>query len=327
MIRATAVAVVFFAAFSIRVDGQAQAVAPDQKYLFVKANNLPALGKKVIAAGNEGYGVEIVARFADSPIMIMKRDGAGPRTYRTVKTARLITFVKELNEAGSLGFRVVPASVLGPFAVLEQQRAGMRFKYATAEGIEEAAKATADARKRGLTLVAVLGVGGMGPTFKPVVLFEEVEGASAAPGGPDDRDYRFVATGKTSTLEKEIIQAAADGFRVIAAGIMSVVMERDPASSATPVDYRVAAMLRVNTAERELQAAGAEGFRIVVVPDHQKEGVFVLSRRSGTSERFEYQIVRVKATTANEVLLRAEAAGFRVVVLFDDLVVFERAAA
>jgi hypothetical protein len=83
-------------------------------------------------------------------------------------------------------------------------------------------------------------------------------------------------------------------------------------------------MRRVDTAERELQNAGAEGFRIAVVPDHSQEGVFVLRRTPGTSERFTYQIARLKPKTANEQLLQADAYGFRIAVLFNDLVVLER---
>jgi hypothetical protein len=101
-------------------------------------------------------------------------------------------------------------------------------------------------------------------------------------------------------------------------------MARQADSAPSPEDYRVIAMRRVGTAERELQEAGAEGFRIAVVPDHSQEGVFVLRRTPGASDRFNYQIMRLKSKTANEQLLQADTNGFRAVILFNDLVVLER---
>ena len=105
---------------------------------------------------------------------------------------------------------------------------------------------------------------------------------------------------------------------------MTVIMERDPSAS-VPVDYRVIAMRYADTAARELQAAGAEGFRIALVPQSTAEGVFVLQRSPGQSERFTYIVGRLKEENPNELLARAEAEGFRVVLLFSDLVVLERA--
>ena len=324
MIRDTAAVVVLIASFTMRVDGQVPAAAPDAQYMFI--DSVSGLGNKVTQAGKDGYGVQFVARFADAPGMILKRDGRGPRSYRLLETARLSSFVKELNEAGAGGFRIVPASVKRKSAVLEQQPDGARFTYSVVEGNGDgSARMLADARKRGLALVAIFGVdGGLNVNQKAVFLYEETERAApAVPSG--EREFRIAVTGRTSTLEKEITQAAAEGFRVIAAGgFLTVLMEREPASTPPPEDYRVIAMRRVGTAERELQEAGAEGFRIAVVPDHSQEGVFVLHRTPATSERFTYQIARLKPKTANEQLLQANAAGFRIAVLFSDLVVLER---
>ena len=258
--------------------------------------------------------------------MILKRDGRGPRSYRLVSTARLSSFVKELNEAGAAGFRLVPSSVKGTSAVLEQQPDGARFTYSTIEGVgANSIGARADARKRGLARVGMLSLdGGLSFNQKPAFLLEGIEGA-APPSPSGESEYRILTTSRTATLEKEIVQAAAEGFDAVAAGYMIVLMERVASVAAPPSDYRVIAMRRVATAGRELQEAGAEGFRIRVVPDHSQEGVFVLHRASGSSERFDYHIARLKPKTANEQLVQAEGAGFRIAVLFNDLVVLEHA--
>ena len=319
MIRHAVAVVVLLASFTMCVDGQT-ATAPDLQYIFIDRYS----SKKVIEAGNDGFAVQCVARFAQS--MILKRDGRGPRVYRLINTARLSSFVKDLNEAAAGGFRVVPASVQGTSAVLEQQPNGARFKYSTVEGTNDdaVAKAVGDARNRGLALVAMLGGESLSGSQKAIFLYEESEG-EARVKSPGERDYRIAMTGRTSTLEKEITQVAVEGFRVIAAGgILAVLMERDGALVLPPTEYRVIAMRFVSTGERELLAAGAEGFRIAVVPDHSQEAVFVLHRTPGTSERFDYRINQLKTKTANAQLVQAETDGFRIAVLFNDLVVFER---
>jgi hypothetical protein len=144
MMRNTAAVVALFASFTMCVNGQSPAAAPDAQYAFIASES--GLGKKVTQAGNDGYAVQFVARFANAPGMILKRDGRGPRSYRLVETARLTSFVKELNEAGAAGFRIVPASVKGKSAVLEQQPEGARFTYSVVEGNGDGtAKALADA--------------------------------------------------------------------------------------------------------------------------------------------------------------------------------------
>jgi hypothetical protein len=58
--------------------------------------------------------------------------------------------------------------------------------------------------------------GGLNVNQKAVFLHEETErAATAMPAG--EREFRIAVTGKISTLEKEITQAAADGYRVNAA--------------------------------------------------------------------------------------------------------------
>jgi hypothetical protein len=322
MIRTTAAIMVLLASVTVRFERQTPSAASHPEYLFINSDS--GLAKNIVAAGNDGYGIQFVARFPGEPGVILKRDGRGPRSYRVVDTARLSSFVKELNEAGAGGFKLVPLSVKGKSAVLELQPHEARFTYSVVEGEDDGAlKALADARGRGLALVGMLGVD-MGLKLKRVFLCEAIEGGSSSQAS-GEREYRIVGTEKTGTLENEIRQAAAAGFRAImAGGKLAVLMEREAGTAPPLSDYRVIAMRRVGTAVRELQAAGAEGFRIAVVPEHLNEGVFLLHRTPGTSERFGYQIARLKTKTANEQLLQADGEGFRIAVLVNDWVVLER---
>ncbi len=95
-----------------------------------------------------------------------------------------------------------------------------------------------------------------------------------APGGSfsgePQYDYRVLATTKTSTMEKELNQAAEDGF--VFAAVMGgettmrgseavVVMVRSPANPpGQKRTYRLLATSKTSTMQKEMQQLGAEGF-------------------------------------------------------------------
>lgn len=82
-------------------------------------------------------------------------------------------------------------------------------------------------------------------------------------------EYRLLATTKTSTMEKEMNQAADAGF-VFAATMGGetafggneavVVMMKDP-SAGSRRQYKLLATNKTSTMQREISAVGAEGFR------------------------------------------------------------------
>jgi hypothetical protein len=90
--------------------------------------------------------------------------------------------------------------------------------------------------------------------------------------GQEQRSYKLLATSKTSTLEKEMQLAAANGFEykgqtifesAIAGREVSVIMERDKSSTAKPGTYKLLATSRTSTMEKELAEAGVDGFVVV----------------------------------------------------------------
>src|SRR3954452_7297981 len=93
----------------------------------------------------------------------------------------------------------------------------------------------------------------------------------AAVGAENDRfDYRVLATSRTSTMEKEMNEAADAGYRF--GGVMGgdtavggkevvVVMVKDGAKDETGKrTYKLLATSRTGTRQKELQQAGDEGF-------------------------------------------------------------------
>jgi hypothetical protein len=84
--------------------------------------------------------------------------------------------------------------------------------------------------------------------------------------------YRLLATLKTSTMEKEMQEAAEAGFEYrgqtvfkSAFGGQEVVciLERDKESTAKPSRYKLLATSKTSTLEKELLQAGAAGYQIM----------------------------------------------------------------
>jgi hypothetical protein len=93
-------------------------------------------------------------------------------------------------------------------------------------------------------------------------------------GGAAQRyEYRLLATTKTSTMQRELEEAAAAGFQYRGQSVFAsmfggkevvVILERDrEASSKDRWEYRLLATSKTSTMQRELSDAGAQGFEFV----------------------------------------------------------------
>ena len=86
-------------------------------------------------------------------------------------------------------------------------------------------------------------------------------------------DHRVLATSKTSTMEKELNEAAEAGFRfqAVMGGESAfggkevvVILERDKENKTTDqFEYRLMAMKKTSTLQKELAHAGEAGFQFV----------------------------------------------------------------
>src|SRR5262245_45485184 len=78
--------------------------------------------------------------------------------------------------------------------------------------------------------------------------------------------YLLLATGRTSTMQQELDQAAAQGYRVAlgsraAGGEIGILLEKGKVDQL--YRYRLLATSRTSTMQKELSLAAAEGFRIL----------------------------------------------------------------
>jgi hypothetical protein len=85
-------------------------------------------------------------------------------------------------------------------------------------------------------------------------------------------DHRVLATSKTSTMEKELQDAADAGYAYRGQTIFQsafggdevvVILERDKDAVNRPWEYTLLATSKTSTLEKEVQQAGAVGYEIV----------------------------------------------------------------
>jgi hypothetical protein len=142
-------------------------------------------------------------------------------------------------------------------------------------------------------------------------------------------DIKVLATNKTSTLEKEMNEAADAGYRFAAVmgGETSfggseavVIMTRGDHGSPTH-QYKLLAANKTSTLQKELQEAGEAGFEYRGQTSFKstfggKEVVALLERDRAVeaSQRYEYRLLATKKTsTMQKELAEAAAAGYEFV--------------
>lgn len=140
-------------------------------------------------------------------------------------------------------------------------------------------------------------------------------------------DYRVLATSKTSTLEKELNEAADAGFRFsfvmggeTAVGGSEGVAVLTRTTQEGRYSYKLLATSRTSTMQKELQEASDGGFEyrdqtVFKSVFGGQEVVCILERdKTGTAHKYEYKLLATSRTSTLEKELReAGTAGYEVV--------------
>jgi hypothetical protein len=121
-----------------------------------------------------------------------------------------------------------------------------------------------EAGDAGFRFAAVMGGDTSFGGKEVVVLMQKAPGVGR-------REYRLLATTKTSTLQKELQEAADAGFEFVGQTVfeslfggkeVAAILERDPAaSSQQKYEYKLIATKRTSTLQKELQQVGEQGFQ------------------------------------------------------------------
>ncbi|MDT5294300.1 MAG: hypothetical protein QOJ76_1180 [Acidobacteriota bacterium] len=150
--------------------------------------------------------------------------------------------------------------------------------------------------------------------------------------------YLLLSTMKTSTMQKELDEAASLGFRVImgsptSTSEMAVLTERVAEPSA-PYRYKLLATTKIATMRKELNEAAQDGYRLLPRTMISKDSfltvevVMLLEKAPNSDKRYEY---RLYATTSEKKMRaeieKAEAEGFTLAGMVsrgEDMVIMER---
>jgi hypothetical protein len=174
----------------------------------------------------------------------------------------------------------------------------------------------------------------------PLILLAAVSiGAQGKLKIDTENRYLLLSTVKTSTMQKELDEAAGQGFRIITAASscgqseMVLFLERVTQPPDT-YKYRLLATTRTSTMEKELNQAAQEGFRLLPRTMTAKEGflsteiVSVLEQAPKSSKRYQYQLLATNRTpTLQKEVARSEADGFVLVGLVgrgENMVIMEK---
>jgi hypothetical protein len=154
-------------------------------------------------------------------------------------------------------------------------------------------------------------------------LFGALNNARVSTG--DAVEYRLLATNKTSTMEKEMNQAAAEGFRFGGAmggetagggSEMVVIMSHKPDADGPRYDYKLLATNKTSTMQKELSGAGAAGFLYAgqTIYDSAfggREVIVILERSESEKTAYEYRLLATnKTSTMQKEMSEAGRAGF-----------------
>ena len=142
-------------------------------------------------------------------------------------------------------------------------------------------------------------------------------------------DYRVLATSKTSTMEKEINEAADAGYQFHAVmggetavgGKEAVVImgKKTGEESKARKKYKLLATSKTSTMQKEMQLAGDEGFEYRDQTVFQsafggREVVVIMEMEAGSKKRVEYKLLATtKTSTMQKELQEAGEAGFALV--------------
>jgi len=146
--------------------------------------------------------------------------GNDPIDYRVLATGKTSTMEKELNEAAEAGFRF--QAVMGGESALG-----------------------------GKEVVTVM---------------------SRVAGEKNRFGYQLLATSRTSTMQKELQEAADAGYEykgqtvfetLVGGHEVVIILERNKDVEPTPVEYRLFATTRTSTLEKELLDAGKAGYQVL----------------------------------------------------------------
>lgn len=154
-----------------------------------------------------------------------------------------------------------------------------------------------------------------------------------------DLQYKLLATTKTSTMQKELDETSAKGYRILVGSPtsgteMAIFLSREATSDA-PYKYKLLATTRTGTMQKELNEVAANGFRLLprtMIAKAQLLGgieiVVILEKPPVVEMQYDYKLLATTLTgTLQKEVTEAEKAGYVIVGMVsrgEHMVIMER---
>lgn len=154
----------------------------------------------------------------------------------------------------------------------------------------------------------------------------------------DDPLYKLLATRRTSTMQKEIDEVAAKGYRILVGSPtssteMAVFLSRE-GTVEQPYKYKLLATTRTGTMQKELNDAAVDGYRLIPSTMIAKSGllvvevVMILERPPVVTKQYDYKLLATNLTsTLQKEVTESQEAGYKIVGMVsrgEHMVVMER---
>lgn len=172
-----------------------------------------------------------------------------------------------------------------------------------------------------------------------LILFTFCGVCSAQDKELNDQKYKLLATTRTSTMQKEIDETAAQGYRILvgsptSGSEMALFLSRDGTVEA-PYKYKLLATTRTGTMQKELNEAAVSGFRLIpstMIAKAQLLGgieiVMIMEQPPTVNVSYEYKLLATSRTsTLQKEVTEAQEAGFKIIGMVsrgEHMVVMER---
>ena len=172
-------------------------------------------------------------------------------------------------------------------------------------------------------------------TFNTILVCSAFAQADSA-GTPK---YKLLATTRTGTMQKEVDEVAAQGYRILVGSPtsgteMALFLSRD-ASAESPYKYKLLATTRTGTMNKELNELADGGYRLIpstMIAKKQLLGaveiVMIMERLPMPTKQYDYILLATSLTsTLQKEVTEAQDAGYKIVGMVsrgEHMVVMER---
>lgn len=163
--------------------------------------------------------------------------------------------------------------------------------------------------------------------------------AAAQSSKDETPKYKMLATTRTGTMQKELDQVAAQGYRILVgsptSGTEMALFLSMEGSSDRQYKYKLLATSLTSTMQKELTEMAKDGYRLIpstMIAKQRMLGgpeiVMILEKTPGAAREFEYKLLATSLThTLQKEVTEAQSAGFQIVGMVsrgEHMVVMER---